>query len=225
MRRGADPRLMALLVVGGACVQLPATTPAQKIGGSRAPPRLRAPPLPATRCGGCCMRAERADPGEIRASATLSAPPRSVPDVSLWTWLKGSTSGSFHDFMREVRDAHGDVSRVNLWPVLPPIYLMMGKSANRGVLSELDASLEQVLQDLINFLPVSANIPSEVDVELQKKVASLFQSVSTVNARLPSFVAIAERMKSRWLAMPADEPLNIFFELSEFVLRADLEIL
>ena len=64
----------------------------------------------------------------------------------------------------------------------------------------------------------------EVDVELQKKVASLFQSVSTVNARLPSFVAIAERM-SRWLAMPADEPLNIFFELSEFVLRADLEIL
>ena len=225
MRRGADPRLMALLVVGGACVQLPATTPAQKIGGSRAPPRLRAPPLPATRCGGGCMRAERADPGEIRASATLSAPPRSVPDVSLWTWLKGVTSGSFHDFMREVRDAHGDVSRVNLWPVLPPIYLMMGKSANRGVLSELDASLEQVLQDLINFLPVSANIPSEVDVELQKKVASLFQSVSTVNARLPSFVAIAERMKSRWLAMPADEPLNIFFELSEFVLRADLEIL
>ena len=171
------------------------------------------------------MRAERADPGEIRASATLSAPPRSVPDVSLWTWLKGVTSGSFHDFMLAVRDAHGDVSRVNLWPVLPPIYLMMGKSANRGVLSELDASLEQVLQDLINFLPVSANIPSEVDVELQKKVASLFQSVSTVNARLPSFVAIAERMKSRWLAMPADEPLNIFFELSEFVPRADLEIL
>ena len=225
MRRGADPRLMALLVVGGACVQLPATTPAQKIGGSRAPPRLRAPPLPATRCGGCCMRAERADPGEIRASATLSAPPRSVPDVSFFTWLRGLTSGSFHDFMLAVRDAHGDVSRVNLWPVLPPIYLMMGKSANRGVLSELDASLEQVLQDLINFLPVSANIPSEVDVELQKKVASLFQSVSTVNARLPSFVAIAERMKSRWLAMPADEPLTIFFELSEFVLRADLEIL
>ena len=108
MRRGADPRLMALLVVGGACVQLPATTPAQ-IGGSRAPPLLRSPPLPTTRCGGCCMRAERADPGEIRASATLSAPPRSVPDVSLWTWLKGVTSGSFHDFMLAVRDAHGDV--------------------------------------------------------------------------------------------------------------------
>lgn len=46
---------------------------------------------------------------------------------------------------------------------------MMGKAANRGVLSQQDAALEQVLQELINVLPVSAKIPSEVDVELQRK--------------------------------------------------------
>eukprot|EP00316_Scyphosphaera_apsteinii_P004472 CAMPEP_0119320424 /NCGR_PEP_ID=MMETSP1333-20130426/52420_1 /TAXON_ID=418940 /ORGANISM="Scyphosphaera apsteinii, Strain RCC1455" /LENGTH=482 /DNA_ID=CAMNT_0007327145 /DNA_START=432 /DNA_END=1883 /DNA_ORIENTATION=- len=130
--------------------------------------------------------------------------------------------------MLAVREAHGDVVRINLWPVLPPIYLMMGKEANRGVLSELDQSLEQVLQDLINLLPVSANIPSEVDVELQKKVASLFQSVATVNERLPSFIMIAERIRDSWLENHGEtqqRPLNVFFELSEFVLRADLEIL
>ena len=69
-----------------------------------------------------------------------------------------------------MRAQHGDVVHVNLWPVLPPIYLMMGKAANRGVLSQQDAALEQVLQELINVLPVSAKIPSEVDVELQRKV-------------------------------------------------------
>jgi len=142
------------------------------------------------------------------------------------TWLRGLRSRSFHDFMLNVRDAHGDVVRINLWPVLPPIYLLMGKSANRGVLRDLDASLEQVLQDLINYLPVAAKIPSEVDVELQKKVASLFQSVGTVNTRLPSFIRIAERICDNWLDEPAQgKPLNVFFELSEFVLRADLEIL
>ena len=52
-----------------------------------------------------------------------------------------------------------------------PLQLTMGKAANRGVLSQQDAALEQVLQELINVLPVSANIPSEVDIELQRKVA------------------------------------------------------
>ena len=32
-----------------------------------------------------------------------------------------------------------------------------------------------MLQELINVLPVSANIPSAVDVELQTRVARLFQ--------------------------------------------------
>jgi len=169
----------------------------------------------------------RGGSSEVRASAASTAVPRyRVPGIAPLTWLRGLRSGSFHDFMLNVRQSHGDVVRINLWPVLPPIYLLMGKSANRGVLRDLDASLEQVLQDLINFLPVSANIPSEVDVELQKKVATLFQSSATVNSRLPSFIRIAERIRAKWLDESAQgEPLNVFFELSEFVLRADLEIL
>ena len=39
----------------------------------------------------------------------------------------------------------------------------MGKEANRKVLSSLDNGLEQILQELINLLPVSAKVPSEVD--------------------------------------------------------------
>ena len=177
--------------------------------------------------------------GAVRCKEVVAAPPASAEQqqkeridavtpvpLSWWVAVRGAfKSKSFTEFMQFLRREQGESIKLDLWPVLPPTYVVMGKTANRGVLSELDPSLEQILQELINLLPVSARIPSEVDVELQKKVASLFQSVQTVNARLPSFVAIAERMKSRWLAMPADEPLNIFFELSEFVLRADLEIL
>ena len=68
-----------------------------------------------------------------------------------------------------------------LWPVLPPTFMLMGKAANRGVLSELDPSLEQILQELINLLPVSARVPSEVDVELQKKVATRASSFRKSN--------------------------------------------
>ena len=105
----------------------------------------------------------------------------------------------------------------------------MGKAANRGVLFDLDSSLEQVLQELINVLPVSARIPSEVrqiicqlppftqqmvdvhyeiqvDYELQRKVGALFQSAAYVNERLPSFVAVAERMRARWLARQRMRP-------------------
>jgi|TARA_B110001469_G_C9432342_1_gene219616 hypothetical protein len=58
----------------------------------------------------------------------------------------------------------------------------------------------QVLQDLINVLPVSAKIPSEVDVELQRKVASFFQKESIVNGQLPRFISAARAMRERWLA-------------------------
>ena len=177
--------------------------------------------------------------------------------------------------VRHVRAQHGDVVHINLWPVLPPIYLMMGKAANRGVLSQQDAALEQVLQELINVLPVSAKIPSEVDVELQRKVrwrpsvvpiharpetqalwlrvlvcarhglvglaaasrrhvilcgtpqvASFFQSGAVVDALLPSFLEATRRLREGWLARPDPAArLDVFFELSEYVLRADLEVL
>ena len=58
----------------------------------------------------------------------------------------------------------------------------------------------QVLQDLINVLPVSAKIPSEVDVELQRKVASFFQKEATVNGQLPGFISAARTMREGWLA-------------------------
>ena len=65
------------------------------------------------------------------------------------------------------------------------------------------ARVPQVLQDLINVLPVSAKIPSEVDVELQRKVASFFQSETTVNRQLPRFRTAAREMRERWLARRA----------------------
>ena len=114
---------------------------------------------------------------------------------------------------------------VDLWPFAPKTYLLMGKEANRDVLSSLDSGLEQILQELINLLPISAKVPSEVDVELQRKVASLFQSEKIVNQRLPSFSASAVQMKQRWASMPAGSGLDIFCELSEYVLLADLEVI
>jgi len=162
-----------------------------------------------------------------RPGSEWPAPERPADGLSPWTVLRGAwQSRSFHDFMLYVRAQHGDVVHVNLWPVLPPIYLMMGKAANRGVLSQQDAALVQVLQELINVLPVSAKIPSEVDVELQRKVASFFQSGAVVDALLPSFLAAANRLREGWLARPDPAArLDVFFELSEYVLRADLEVL
>jgi hypothetical protein len=151
-----------------------------------------------------------------------------APGMSPWTAARAAwTSNSFHEFMTYMRKHQGDILEVDLWPVLPPIYLVMGKAANRAVLSELDSALEQVpcgraraaalgvptanpatrarrtpqvLQDLINVLPVSAKIPSEVDVELQRKVASFFQKESIVNGQLPRFISAARAMRERWLA-------------------------
>ena len=85
-------------------------------------------------------------------------------------------SNSFGEFMAHMRTKQGDAVVLDLWPFAPKTYLLMGKEANREVLSSLDTSLEQILQELINLLPVSAKVPSEVDVPLQRKVASLFQS-------------------------------------------------
>ena len=64
--------------------------------------------------------------------------------LAFMTVLKGLRCKSFHEFMSHVRETHGDTTKVNLWPVLPPVYLMQGKAANRAVLFELDDKLRQV---------------------------------------------------------------------------------
>jgi cytochrome P450 len=185
--------------------------------------------------------------------------PTGMPDpvkLSLWVALKGALrSSTFHDFMMHVRHQLGDAVYFDLRPVLPLTYVLMGKAANKAVLSELDPSLEQILQELINVLPVSARVPAEVDVELQKKVAQLFSNAAVVNERLPSFRRTATQMRDRWLEYGQargskqreqaqqsvaaqqqqqqtqggqasdDGGLEVFVELSEFVLRADLEVL
>jgi len=146
--------------------------------------------------------------------------------LSPWAVLKSAfRAGNFAEFMQGVRQEQGDTVLLDLRPVLPPTYLLMGKEANRAVLSDLDPSLEQVLQELINLLPVSARVPSEVDVQLQRRVASLFQSIPVVNARLPYFRSQAMRIRDRWAKQPAGEPLPVFLELSDYILRADLEVL
>ena len=58
------------------------------------------------------------------------------------------------------------------------------------------------------------------------QVASFFQSGAVVDALLPSFLAAANRLREGWLARPDPAArLDVFFELSEYVLRADLEVL
>jgi len=132
---------------------------------------------------------------------------------------------------------------MDLWPVLPRTYLLQGPEANRMVLSDLDPSLEQILQELINVLPIDSRVPSEVDVVLQKQVATLFQSQEVVNRRLPAFIATAARLRDEWTSSAAEgetpgageaaaasarigrPSLAVFSELSEYVLRADLEVL
>jgi len=128
--------------------------------------------------------------------------------------------------MSILREEAGDVILLpDARPVLPPTYLLMGKSANRYVLSDADPSLEQVLQQLINLLPVAASVPAEVDEDLQKKVAGLFQNEKIVNRLLPSFERRAVDLRERWLSKGPAEPLAVFLELSDYVLLADLEVL
>ena len=47
---------------------------------------------------------------------------------------------------------------------------------------------------------------SEVDVELQKDVARLFQNTAVVNERLPSFTSIAQGMRERWVSDAQQQP-------------------
>ena len=126
--------------------------------------------------------------------------------------------------MARLRSKQGDAIALDLRPFAPKTYLLMGKEANRDVLSSLDVGLEQILQELINVLPVAAKVPSQVDVPLQRKVASLFQSETVVNERLPSFGASACEMQRRWASLPAGSELPVFCDLSEYVLMANLEV-
>jgi len=196
---------------------------------------------------GVLCRAERSSSrraGDAVSTAAVAAPSLDMTPVRLspWVALRGAfRSSSFGEFMSYVRREQGDAVLLDLWPVLPPTYVLMGKEANRGVLSELDPSLEQILQELINLLPISARVPSEVDVDLQRKVAQLFSNSAVVNERLPSFTRIAHTMRERWVSGAAasgaaagaaagqqradDDGLEVFLELSEYVLRADLEVL
>ena len=60
------------------------------------------------------------------------------PSLSFWTIVKGVTRcRSFHEFMTLVRQEHGDVVKVNLQPVMPPMYLLQGKKANRGSIQNI----------------------------------------------------------------------------------------
>ena len=149
-----------------------------------------------------------------------------APKLSVWTALRAMWSTrSFAEFMSFLRKEAGDVILLDARPVLPATYLLMGKSANRYVLSDADPSLEQVLQQLINLLPVAARVPAEVDEGLQKRVASLFQSEKVVNQLLPSFQQRATELRERWLSVGNGDSLAVFLELSDYVLLSDLELL
>ena len=147
--------------------------------------------------------------GSATAPATAAMGLDSLPDpvgLSPWVALRGvSSCRNFADFMSHLRREQGDALMLDLRPVLPPVYLLQGKAANRNVFSALDVSLEQILQELITLLPVAARVPSEVDYELQKRVASLFSNAAVVNQRLPSFIASAECICDRWVGRPAAE--------------------
>jgi hypothetical protein len=99
---------------------------------------------------GVLCRAERSSSsrraGDAVSTAAVAAPSLDMTPVRLspWVALCGAfRSSSFGEFMSYVRREQGDAVLLDLWPVLPPTYVLMGKEANRGVLSELDPSLEQ----------------------------------------------------------------------------------
>ena len=48
------------------------------------------------------------------------------------------SSKSFGEFMAHLRSKQGDAVVLDLWPFAPKTYLLMGKEANRDVLSSLD---------------------------------------------------------------------------------------
>jgi cytochrome P450 len=127
--------------------------------------------------------------------------------------------------MANLRESKGDVLNLDLRPVLPPTYILMGKAANRFVLEDADPSLEQVLQQLINVLPVAANVPPTEDKDLQLQVARFFQSERVVDDVLPSFVKRAEDLRDRWVQQGPDVEVPVFLDLSEYVLLANFDLL
>lgn len=88
-------------------------------------------------------------------------------------------------------------------------------------------------QELINALPINARVPSDVDEEIQRRIATFFQSERNVNERLPGFNRAAVEICERWLhaaekdgrGVKGDPGMAVFFELSDYVLRADLDVL
>jgi cytochrome P450 len=158
--------------------------------------------------------------------------------------IKGfAKGGSFiGEFLAHAKQAQGEAFWFHLWPVFPPIYVLMGKAGNRAVFSEFDASLKQMLQvifgSVLKLVGASIKVPTEEDAALQKKVQLFFQSTRVINERLPLFHRIAEQIRSRWCGTAGHDAssrdgggtqsittLEVFEELSEYVLRTDLDFL
>ena len=161
---------------------------------------------------------------------TTGGAARTIPEEDLklpwWKAIQGAwSSGTFAEFMSFLRNEAGDCILLDAWPVLPPVYLLMGKAANQCILSDADPSLDQVLQQLINALPVAARVPVKTDEALQRKVSALFQSERVVNLLIPSFKQRAEQICKRWASMGPKDHVSVFAELSDYVLLADLEVL
>jgi len=76
---------------------------------------------------------------------TTTAEPQQAQHLSLRKTLRAvlACGGSFPEFMRLTRAAHQeDVLRIQV-PTMPPAYLLMGTAANRFILSDADASMDQ----------------------------------------------------------------------------------
>jgi len=233
MRVGVLVHVLMALLGHGALLQAE-FVPRQGQRAQRLLPRLLNLQSAARQLGPIRARAERGRASTVRSvlsadgrNTALPTPHTALPTperLSPWVALTGAWKAStFQEFMAHVREAQGDVVSFHLWPVLPPTYLLQGTAANRAILNDLDFALEQILQELVNLLPVQARVPSEVDVALQQNVAQLFQSERFVNGRLPSLRRLSHQLRDKWLSGRGE--LDVFFGLSEYVLAANLQIL
>merc|ERR1711862_964563 len=98
--------------------------------------------------------------------------------------------------------------------------------------------LQVIFGSVLSLVGASTKVPSEEDVALQKKVQKFFQSTAVINERLPLFSRIAEQIRNKWCGtfqhqerhahVPDGEDqhsivnLEVFLELSQYVLRTDL---
>ena len=72
---------------------------------------------------------------EVDAAAAEAQP---APKLDFWTGLRAAWAvrsappgqSAFECFMANLREAKGDVLNLDLSPVLPPTYILMGKAAN-----------------------------------------------------------------------------------------------